>query len=102
MHLGPPGISEDADDWVYSVPAYLGEIDPDDIQPEVYTDATADGETPTHALSRGAAMLGTTNGYIYNGRVPKSHPADHYTVRIIPHHRNVRVPTELPLILWQK
>ena len=102
MHIGTPDISEDMGAWVYAVPVYLGERDADDVQLEVYVAMMPGGETPTHALSRGAAMPGAMNGYIYTGRVPASRPADQYTVRVIPHHPGVRVPTELPLILWQK
>lgn len=99
VHIGTPAVSADRDTWGYTVPVYLGEMDPDDIQLELCADTMPGDDAPTHELSRGTRIPGTANGYLYRGRVPASHPADHYTVRAVPHHPDVRVPAELPMIL---
>ncbi|HVC59809.1 MAG TPA: alpha-glucan family phosphorylase [Acetobacteraceae bacterium] len=101
MHLGSPGIDQDKDTWCYTVPVYLGEMLADDIQVELYADACTGHAARTQPLARGARIPGTANGYLYTGGVPASRPADHYTVRVIPLHPEVRVPSELPAILWQ-
>jgi starch phosphorylase len=40
--------------------------------------------------------------WIYRGSVPASRPVDDYTIRVIPDHPGVRVPLEMPLILWSR
>jgi starch phosphorylase len=42
------------------------------------------------------------NGFIYSGEVLATRPAEDYTVRVIPHHPEVGVPSEFALIAWQK
>ena len=53
-------------------------------------------------LDASEAIFGATNGHIYAGSAPASRPAEDYTVRIIPCHPGVRIPAELPQILWQE
>jgi hypothetical protein len=48
------------------------------------------------------AEAAPSDAHIYNGVAPANRPAGDYTVRIIPRREGVVVPTELPLILWQK
>jgi starch phosphorylase len=102
LHVGTPDIGHEKDTWVYTVPMYLGDMDADDIEVEIYADPDQGCSTWTRELFRGAAIPGTTNGYLYTGSVSASRPAEHYTVRVVPRHPGVRVPTELPLILWQR
>jgi len=102
VHVASPDIGQDKDAWAYTVPVYLGEMQADDIQVEIYAEACPGDEARTQQLARGERIPGTANGYLYTGSVPASRPADQYTVRVIPLHPDVRVPTELPTILWQK
>ena len=84
------------------MPVYLGEIAPADIAVQLYADPR-DAEPPfLGELLRGEAIIGATNGHIYTGTAPATRPAEEYTVRIVPYFPGVRVPAELPLILWQK
>ena len=102
VHIGPPGIREAAGAWVHTVPVYLGEVGADDVRVELYADAAAGNAAHVCELARDASIPGTANGFLYTGCVPASRPADHYTVRVVPHHPGVRVPTELPMVLWQR
>jgi starch phosphorylase len=102
LHIGETSLSRDGESWSFSVPVYLGEIAPADIAVQFYADPR-DAEAPfLGELLRGEAIIGATNGHIYTGAAPATRPAEEYTVRILPHHPGVRVPAELPLILWQK
>jgi starch phosphorylase len=100
VSIGYPDITQDGDEWIYAVPVHFGEMNPDDIAVELYADPynEQDGLRRTLTLSKGASAA----GYIYTGRVPASRPTDHYTVRVLPYHPDVRIPLELPLIGWQK
>jgi glycogen phosphorylase len=53
-------------------------------------------------MTRGDALVGSVSGFIYAAQVPSSRPADHYTPRILPAFRDVRVPLEAKQILWQR
>ena len=62
-----------------------------------------DAEAPfIGELTRGDAIIGATKGHMYRGAAPNTRSGEEYTVRLIPRYRGVRVPAELPLILWQK
>jgi len=102
MHIARPNISEEDGSWVYTVPVYLGEMAPDDILVEIYADVGPCAEAPSRELIKGAAIPGTTNGYVYTGRVASSRSTDGYTIRIVPRHPQVRVPAEAAMILWEK
>lgn len=102
LHIGTPDIGHEKDTWSYIVPIYLGDVDADDIEVGIYADPGQGYDGWTCELSRATAIPGTTNGYLYTGSVPASRPAEHYTVRVVPRHPGVCVPTEFPMILWQK
>jgi hypothetical protein len=69
---------------------------------EIYADVGPCAEAPSRELIKGAAIPGTTNGYVYTGRVASSRSTDGYTIRIVPRHPQVRVPAEAAMILWEK
>jgi len=102
VHIGAPAVAQEGDTWVYTVPVYLGEMDADDIQVGIYADASAEDNAQTTELARSVPIPGAANGHLYTGKVSASCPSSHYTVRVLPHHPDVRVPTELALILWQR
>jgi starch phosphorylase len=102
LHLGEPTISREGDQRNFAVAVYLGEMAPEDVRVELYADSVGEEAAVTVPLVRKEPLTGAMNSYIYSGRVADTRPADHFTVRIIPQHPGVRVPTELPLILWQR
>ena len=52
---------------------------------------------PTHH-----ARSGSGPHWLFSGSLPAGRPAAHYTARVIPAaYDGLRVPLELPLILWQ-
>jgi starch phosphorylase len=102
VHIGEPRLTCDGCSWRFSIPVYLGEIEPAEVAVQLYADF-CNGKGPFVAdLCRGEAIIGTANGHIYAGSAPAAQAADNYTVRIVPRYRGARVPAELPLIRWQK
>ena len=100
LHIGETSLSRDDRAWHFSVPVYLGEIAPADVAVQLYADPRDAGPAFVGELLRGDAIIGPS--HIYTGTAPATRPAEEYTIRIIPHHPGVRVPAELPLILWQR
>ncbi len=104
LHIGTPEITATTDGWFCQVPIYLGEIAAEDVRVEFYADPdpVAGTPAPTIALAQGAPIAGAVNGFTYSGRVITTRARGDFTVRVLPHHPEARVPTELPLIRWQE
>jgi starch phosphorylase len=102
VRMGPSIITRDGDGWAVAVPVYLGEVAADDVQVELYADATDTAGVEAVSLTRDAPIAGATNGYRYVGRTTGARPPGDYTARVVPHFPGAHVPAELPLIRWQK
>ena len=97
LRIGEPAVSRNGAAWSFSVPVDLGEIAPEEVAVQLYAEP----------LDGGAPFLGElcsapSNVHVYTGSAPANRPPHDYTVRIIPRYPGAVVPTELPLILWQK
>jgi len=102
LHIGQSTIVQAEDQWRFSVPVFLGEISPSSIHVELFANEGKDGPAEAAILHQEQAIPGTLNGYVYAGEVAASRSADDYTVRIVPHHADARIPLEMPLIVWQR
>jgi starch phosphorylase len=80
----------------------MGEVSPASVRVELFADAKADLDPEVILLHQEEAIPGTTNGYVYAGAVSSARPSDDYTVRVVPYHPDAFLPTELPLISWQR
>ena len=83
-----------AAEYVIETRVYLGDLEPEDVQVEIYAEPAF-----RRAMIRGAAAAGR---YEYSVHVPADRPAKDYTVRIIPAEAGLRVPLEAKQILWQQ
>jgi starch phosphorylase len=83
-----------------TVSVFLNDIDPKDVQVQLYADPLKSPEPEVHVMEMLNAITGTENGYIYNLSIPARRPAEHYTPRIIPHFDGAEVPLEMANILW--
>lgn len=83
-----------------SVPVHLGPIDAGSVAVELYADPVHDEPGVRIPLERGAPIAGVANGATYHAVVRTSRPGWHFTARAIPQRHGVRMPTELPLIVW--
>lgn len=102
LHIGEPTIANSEGLWRFSVPIFLGDVADTQAQVELFAD-TKDGEpAEAIALHKGQAIPGAINGYVYVGEVAASRPSGDYTVRAVPHRGGAFIPSELPLITWQR
>jgi starch phosphorylase len=102
IHFGPVRADKSNQDWVFSVPVYLGELETDAVRVEICAEARDGFEAARTVLEKGTKLLGAANGWVYTGKVIASRPAEHYTPRVIPYHPEVRVPMEDQHITWQR
>jgi starch phosphorylase len=101
VHFGNMQIETGDDVWNFEIPVYLGELDPSFVQVEIYADPVNDKDAVHQPMKRGEKLSGAINGYIYRGSVPKTRPAEGFTLRVIPAHREAFIPMENSHILWQ-
>jgi starch phosphorylase len=102
LHIGAPAVAWTDGSLGVTVPVHLGDMAADDVHVEIYADPRQDGVPDVLKLVRGKPLAGVLNGYVYSGLVRSTRPVEDFTVRIVPYHPDVRVPSEFPLILWQK
>jgi len=102
VHFANIEVLRKEDNWSFSVQVYLGELEPDMVQIELYAEPQ-DGEEPVcEPMKRGDAIPGAVNGYFYHAQIAAMRPAEDFTPRIMPYHQDVHVPIEVQLILWQR
>jgi len=102
IHVAVPNVVEDDGALSFSAPIYFGDISPGDLRVELYADASENQPAETHALAQNEEIAGSVNGFIYGVAIPATRPPGDYTVLIRPWHSDMTLPTELPLILWQR
>jgi starch phosphorylase len=101
LRFGEVKVMSDAGRHVFEEEVYLGSLDPESVQVELYADGVNGGEPERQEMRRGQQLM-DANGYIYSAQVPATRPATDYTARVIPQHAGVAVPLESARILWQR
>ena len=102
LHIGDSTASSNDDVRRFSVPVFLGEAPAASVRIELFAD-TEDGEpAQIITLHREREIPGSANGFIYAGEVKIARPASDYTVRAVPDRQGAFLPSELPLIVWQR
>jgi starch phosphorylase len=102
LHIGDSTASNSDGVWRFSVPVFLGEAPAASVRIELFADAEAGKPAQVIALHREREIPGSANGFIYAGEVKATRPAGDYTVRAVPDHPGAFLPSELPLIAWQR
>ena len=101
LRFGEMKVASDEKKHAFEVQVYLNGLDPNAVRVELYADGANGAEPVRQEMTRGQGLV-DANGYIYSGKVPATHPASHYTARVIPSHSGVAVPLEAARILWQR
>jgi starch phosphorylase len=84
----------------FALQVYLGDLAADDVAVEIFAEP-GDGEPAVRqAMLRQADIPGATNAHVYGCTVVTARAAENFTPRVMPRHREARVPTELNLIGW--
>jgi glycogen phosphorylase len=101
VHFGDLQVETTADQHVFQIRAYLGALDPEAVQVELYANSQ-DGAAPLRTVMARGERLNDVNAHVYSARVPATRSAADYTSRIMPHHPEAAVPLEAAQILWQR
>ena len=94
-------VERQQDGFVYKAIIFLNDIDPENIQVQLYADGQTEND-PAEIINMKPDSEKAENGTSYSAAVTTTRPSDDYTVRIIPHHPNLSVPLECSLICWQR
>jgi starch phosphorylase len=101
LHFGKIEVSSAGDRHRFTLQVYLDELDPDAVQVQLYAQPLDNQPAIVQTLTRGQALAGAINGFVYSGQVPAARPVEHYTARIVPYHPAAAVPLEANQILWR-
>ena len=101
IRFGEEKITSDEKTHTFEIQVYLGDLDADSVRVELYAEGINGGEPVQQEMARSWQLVGA-NGYIYRAELPATRPATDYSARITPRFSGVRVPLELPRILWQR
>lgn len=93
--IGQVKVSSEKESLNFSVPIYLGDLDPSLIRVEIYANGVENQKEMTFQNKT------ESKTYLYSGSVSANRDSSDYTVRIIPRIADLKVPLEIPLILWQ-
>ncbi|HEX4156955.1 MAG TPA: alpha-glucan family phosphorylase [Rhizomicrobium sp.] len=102
LHIGHPTILHSDGRFRFSVPVFLGEVQPDFVRVELFADEINGLSAEVITLYQEQAIPGAAHGYVYAGEVAGTRAAEEYTLRVVPWHEAVQIPAELPLIAWQQ
>jgi len=102
LHIGNPIIRQTDAMRHLAVPVFLGDVLASSVRVELFADAKSEFAPEVIMLHQEHAIRGATNGYIYAGSIAASRSVEDYTVRVVAHHPDAFLPTELPLIRWQR
>jgi starch phosphorylase len=102
IHFGNVTSRENENGYYFEVQLYLDDMDVDAVSVELYADSITGTEPLRQPLSRGAALAGSVNAYVYSGQVATDRPVSDYTPRVIPAYPQASIPLEANLILWHR
>lgn len=100
VHLGNLSVSKMTEGWSFELHVYLAEISPEDVQVQLYADATHSEESECEVMERSGRIAGTLNGYLYRYDIKTQRFFTDFTPRVVAYHPEARIPLENNLILW--
>jgi starch phosphorylase len=102
VRFGSVTTHSDKDQYTFQVQVFLGGLDPNAIEVELYAEQQTDGKIFRQTMEP-VEELHDSNGFVvYSCRVPANRPAADYTARVIPRESRASTPLEANQILWQK
>ena len=84
----------------FRLQVYLGEIEPDAVNVQLYAEGATADAADVHPMRRDRALSGAAGGFLFVTDVPDGRPAVDYTPRIIPANPGARIPAEANFIRW--
>jgi starch phosphorylase len=101
IRFGAVGTRSEDDQYAFEVQVCLGELDPDDVQVELYAETQPNGEPFRKRMDRIPQPDASGAYLVYSSRVPADRPLRNYTPRVIPNKAGTSVPLETNQISWQ-
>jgi starch phosphorylase len=102
LHFGEVRVDSRDEQHLFQVQVYLGDLDYEAVEVEIYADGRDGGEPVRQQMQRLRRLAGAVGGYAYSAAVPADRPAADYTARVIPRCPGLAVPLEATRILWQR
>jgi starch phosphorylase len=102
LRFGELKIKSQDNKFIFEIPFYYNDLDPDYVRIELYANGIDDGEPLRLEMTRLNQSPDTIGSSIYSATVPANRNADDFTVRAIPHCDGVSIPLESTNILWQR
>jgi len=100
VHFGELRVESSAGKHSFHVQVYFGDLDPEAVHVELYSEPLGDNPPGRCEMSRTDQLTGSVKSYDYSAEVPALRPAADYTPRIIAWHPAARIPLEEAHILW--
>jgi len=101
IHIRDREVSQLSLEFYIQVHIYLGAVSSDHIRVQLVADKS-DGTLFVAEMMAAGELVGAQGVIVYKTKVPATRPDRDYTVRIIPACKELAVPLEEPLILWQQ
>lgn len=103
IRFGDVAVGSKGGRWIFEAQVYLGEIAPDQIQVQLYTDALYGDDSPNWIImERQQPIAGAVNGHVFVADCPATRPSQEFTPRVVPFHPEAFIPLEESLILWYR
>lgn len=102
LRFGSMRVETGRDRYIFHVPVYLEELDPNAIRVELYADTVDQGDRVCLEMTRGEPLSVAQNAYDYSAEIHTQRPAGDFTPRIVPYYPNAFIPIEAPQILWYR
>jgi glycogen phosphorylase len=102
LRFGSATVRRENGKYQFHVQAFLDDLNPDSVAVELYAEAPNGGRGDQVRMHRGEPLAGSTNAFTYGAVVSANRPASDYTPRLIPFHKEARVPLEANYILWHE
>ena len=100
VHWGNLEVYRDGDASCYEVQVYLGDIQPECIQVHLYAEGRGEEEAVRAPMDRGAAIPGSSNGFVYVATLHTGRPVGDFTPRVTAYHPDAQLPAEASMISW--
>ncbi len=102
LHFGEIKVETSGGLNVSKVQVFLGNLDPQVVQMELYADSVRDRSPERQEMKLSAEPSGVPGSHVYIASVSAGRPPGDYTTRVMPHCDGVAVPLEASQILWQR
>ncbi|MBL1321771.1 MAG: alpha-glucan family phosphorylase [Methylophaga sp.] len=100
IHFSNLEITKSDAGHLFKIHIYLGEISPDEVQVELYSDLVINNAPLVIQCQCHEKISGAIHGYCYQADIETRLDPNMFTPRVVPYHADAQIPAEQNLILW--